>query len=171
MAIKDALLGELEHEVAATRRMLERVPEDRLKSKWKPAEKSMTLSRLASHVAELPTWGVHALNLDELDIAPPGEEPQTGAQLESTAEIVATFDTNISNMRDAIQSTSDEKFMTLWTLKKSGEDIFSIPKIAVLRNFVINHMVHHRGQLSVFLRLCDVAVPQTYGPTADEPDM
>jgi uncharacterized damage-inducible protein DinB len=166
VAIKDALLGELEHEVGATRRLLERLPED--KFDWKPADKSMTLGRLATHLAELPTWGVHAITMDELDINPPGGEPYQPTQLGSVSEILELFDSNIAKLRETIQSTSDEEFKKPWTLKNAGEEVFTQPKIGVLRGMVMNHTIHHRGQLTVFLRLNGVLLPGTYGPSADE---
>lgn len=166
MAIKDALLPELEQEVAATRRMLERVPEDKLG--WKPAEKSMTLSRLATHLAELPVWGLQTLITEELDINPPGGEPFVGEQLESVPEILEKFDGNVAKFRDALASTDDEVIMQQWTLKAAGQDIFTLPRVGVIRGMVMNHIIHHRGQLSVYLRLIDVPLPATYGPSADD---
>jgi uncharacterized damage-inducible protein DinB len=167
VAIKEALLPELEQEASSTRKLLERVPEDKLD--WKPADKSMTMGRLATHLAEMPTWGVHALSMDELDINPPGGEPYQPVQAGSVSEILEQFDTNIAKLRDAIESASDEDFMKPWTLKNGGEEVFTMPKVAVLRGMVMNHTIHHRGQLSVFLRLNDVPLPGTYGPSADEP--
>lgn len=166
MAIKDSFLIELEHEAPVTRRFLERVPEDRLG--WKPHDKSMTLGRLASHIGELPGWGEIVLSEDGFDMAPPGSEPPTGADLGRVEEIVSVYDENVEKLRERLASTSDEDFMRLWTLKRGGQEIFSAPRVGVLRTSVLNHMVHHRAQLSVYLRLNDVAVPPSYGPTADE---
>jgi uncharacterized damage-inducible protein DinB len=166
VAIKDALLPELDQEAAATRRMLERLPEDKLD--WKPAEKSMTLSRLATHLAELPMWGHQTLITDELDINPPGGEPYVGEQLTSVPEILEKFDANVEKLRDALASTDDEAIMQPWTLKAAGQDVFTLPRIGVIRGMVMNHVIHHRGQLSVYLRLLDVPLPATYGPSADD---
>lgn len=166
MAIKESLLPELEQEAASTRKLLERVPEDKLG--WKPAEKSMTLSQLANHLANLPTWAVHALTGDELDIAPPGEEPYVADELGSVSEIVDSFDANLAKMREAIETTSDERFVQPWTLKNAGKQVFTMPRVAVLRSMILNHLIHHRGQLTVYLRLNDVPLPGIYGPSADD---
>ncbi|UCC74855.1 MAG: DinB family protein [Gemmatimonadota bacterium] len=166
MAIREALVPELAMEAAATRKLLERVPEEKLD--WKPAEKSMTLSRLATHLAELPNWGVEALTTDELDINPPGGEPYKPVELRTVSEILEHFDSSIAKLLEALKSASDEDLMKPWTLKNAGEAIFTQPKVGVLRGMVLNHAVHHRGQLSVFLRLNGVPIPATYGPSADE---
>lgn len=166
MAIKDSFLIELEQEGPVTRRFLERVPQGRLT--WKPHEKSMTLGRLASHIGELPGWGDIVLAQDGFDMAPPGSEPRRGSNLDSVEEIVSLFDENLEKLRERLTSTGDDDFMRMWTLKRGGDEIFSAPRVGVLRTSVLNHMVHHRAQLSVYLRLNDVAVPPTYGPTADE---
>lgn len=166
MAIREALLVELAMESAATRKLLERVPEDKLD--WKPADKSMTMSRLATHLAEMPSWGVHALTMDELDINPPGGEPYQLVELGSVPEILELFDTNVAKLLEALESTSDEEFKKPWTLKKAGAEIFTEPKIGVLRWMVLSHTIHHRGQLSVFLRLNGVPLPAVYGNSADE---
>ncbi|NIN73396.1 MAG: DUF664 domain-containing protein [Gemmatimonadetes bacterium] len=166
MAIREALLVEFTTESAATRKLLERVPEDKLE--WKPADKSMTMNRLATHLAEMPSWGVHALTLDELDINPPGGEPYQPAELRSVSEILELFDTNVAKFLEALESTSDEELNRSWTLKKGGEEIFTEPRNGVIRWMVMNHAIHHRGQLSVFLRLNGVPLPAIYGPSADE---
>ncbi|HSG82439.1 MAG TPA: DinB family protein, partial [Gemmatimonadota bacterium] len=135
---------------------------------WKPADKSMTLSRLATHLAELTGWGLNALKLDELDVQPPDGEPFVATQLRSVEEILELFDANLAKFRDALDATSDEAFMEPWTLKAGGQEIFTLPRVAVVRSIVLNHIVHHRGQLTVFLRLCGVPLPGTYGPSADD---
>ncbi len=165
MAISESLLPEIEQEAAATRRLLERVPEDKLS--WKPHEKSMPLGRLATHLAELPEWGVSALAVDEFDVSPPGGEPFVPTQLPSVSEIVELFDSNLGKFVEILGSTKDEAFSEPWTLKAGGQDIFTEPRLAVLR-MTLNHIIHHRGQLTVFLRLCDVPLPGTYGPSADD---
>ncbi len=168
MSIAQSLLPEFDQEMSSTRKVLERVPDDRLD--WCPHEKSMTLGRLASHLAELPMWTGVSLEQDEFDVNPPDgpqwESPKPG----SASEILELFDTNVAEAREKIASTGDATFFEDWTLKSGGEALFAMPKIGVVRSFVLNHGIHHRGQLTVFLRLLDVPVPQTYGPTADEPD-
>ena len=166
MAIREALLVELAMETAATRKVLARVPEDKLD--WKPADKSMTMGRLATHLAENPSWGVHTLTMDELDINPPGGEPYKPVELGSVAEIVELFDANVAKLMATLEATSDDEFRRPWTLKNAGEEIFTEPKIGVLRGMVMNHSIHHRGQLSVYLRLNGVPLPAIYGPSADE---
>lgn len=166
MSIKDSFLSELEQEVPMTRKFLERVPEGKLA--WKPHDRSMTLGRLASHIAELPSWGEAVLGHDEFDMAPPGGEAPTAADLDSVEEIIGLFDKNVANFREGLSATSDEEFMKVWTLKNGGEEVFSAPRIGVVRSSVLNHLVHHRAQLSVYLRLNDVPVPPSYGPSADE---
>jgi uncharacterized damage-inducible protein DinB len=160
------MLPELEREAALTRQLLERVPDTKLG--WKPAEKSMSLNQLASHLANLPSWGLHALESDELDINPPDGEPMVPASPEGVAAIVELFDSNVAKLRETIASTDDEALGLLWTLKSGGEEVFSLPKYGVLRGMVLNHIIHHRGQLTVYLRLNDVPLPMTYGPSADE---
>jgi len=161
------LIPEFDEEMAATRRVLERVPNG--KSSWKPHPKSMTLGRLATLVAELPAWTVNTLTLDELDIMPPGGPPPRFEALESTARILELFDRNAAAARAALAQASDPELKKPWTFKVSGRAVATNPKFTVYRRTVLNHLVHHRGQLSVYLRLTGVPVPAVYGPTADEP--
>lgn len=166
MSIARSILPEFDHEMAGTRKLLERVPDGR--SDWKPHPKSMTLGRLASHLAELPSWGGGTMEVTELDIMPPGQPRTTGANLSTRAEILALFDKNLAAARTAIGKGADADFMVPWTLKKGGATIFTLPRVAVLRSLVLNHNVHHRAQLGVYLRLLEIPVPALYGPTADE---
>ncbi len=168
MPIAQSLLPEFDQEMAATRKVLERVPEDRFE--WAPHEKSMTLRQLATHVANLVGWTQLTLEQSEFDVAPPGGEAFTLPVLDSVSELLAMFDRNSTSARKAIAGTGDDVFMQSWTLKKGGEAVFSAPKGGVLRRFVMNHLIHHRGQLTVYLRLLGVSVPQTIGNTADEPE-
>jgi len=163
MALVDALLPEFDHEMTTTRKLLERIPEE--KFEWKPHARSFSLGALASHLATLPTWGGDTLNRSEIDI---GTDPPTAA-LPSKAEVMASFDKNVAATRAALAGRSDAELMATWTLKRGGHTLFSMPKTVVWRSFVVNHLVHHRGQLSVYLRLLDVPVPSIYGPSADEP--
>ena len=166
MPISSALLPEFDHEMANTRKTLERVPED--KFDWKPHEKSMTMQSLTTHLSNLVSWGVHAIDKESLDIAPVGGPPLRAKPVESVQEALETFDKNVAAVRAAIKGASDEHLRQPWTLLSGGKPIFSLPRIAVLRAMVMNHMIHHRAQLGVYLRLNDVPVPPLYGPSADE---
>jgi|SRR5215210_2392565 len=166
MAIKDAILPEYDHELATTRRLLERIPEQH--ADWKPHVKSMSLGQLGAHIANLPFWGILTMKQTELDLNPPGGPGFRSPTFESTQGTVARFDENAKQAREAIAAGSDEDMKTSWTLKNGGQTVLTLPRAAVLRSFVINHMIHHRGQLSVYLRLHDVPIPSIYGPTADE---
>jgi uncharacterized damage-inducible protein DinB len=167
MAIADLLLPEFDEEMAATRRVLERVPDG--KSAWQPHRKSMTLGRLATLVAELPGWAVNVITRDELDIAPPGGPPPKFEVLEGTARILALFDKNAAAARAVLANAPDAEFKRSWAFKVGGRIIATNPKFTVYRRSVLNHVVHHRAQLTVYLRLNGVPVPAVYGPTADEP--
>jgi len=162
MALNKALIGELQHEAASTRKMLERVPTDKLS--WKPHDRSMALGKLATHVSDLPNWTDFTINSDELDLA--GGMKQFLAS--STDELLAHHDEAVSGAIKALESVSDEQLMQMWTLRMGSHVIFSMPKIQVLRSMVYSHMIHHRGQLSVYLRMLDIPVPGMYGPSADD---
>ena len=166
MKISDTLLPEFEQESGMTKSVLERCPE--AKFNFKPHAKSWDLIQLATHLANLPMWTVMTLKQDELDIAPPGAPPYKEEVAKTARELVDKFTKNTADARAAIASTSDEEFMKNWTLLKTGQPIFSMPKAVCLRSFVMNHGIFHRGQLAVYLRLIDVPVPALYGPSADE---
>lgn len=163
MAIKDALLPEFDHETGTTRRLLERVPEDKLG--WKPHQKSMTLGRLAMHLAEMPQWGEMTLKNTEVDFDPASYTPR---ETKSREELLSVFDQCVAATRNLLEQVSDAELMAVWTFKMDGKPVFSQPRIGVLRSMVMNHMIHHRGQLSVYLRENDVPLPSIYGPSADE---
>ncbi len=163
MPLKDPIIAELQHEAANTRKMLERVPED--KHSWKPHEKSMTLGRLASHVAELPMWVVNTVENDELDFAKGEYKPFFA---ETNKELLKTFDDSISKSIEALKKATDENLMGNWKLRSGDQVYFEMPRVAVIRAMVLSHLIHHRGQLSVYLRLQEVPLPSVYGPTADE---
>ncbi|MCI0339073.1 MAG: DinB family protein [Acidobacteria bacterium] len=169
MSLSESLLPEFDHEMANTRKTIERVPEDILD--WKPHEKSWAMGGLATHLATLPNWAVIAIGQDAFDRAPPGAPPPRNPQITSTAEALKIFDKNVTDARAAIAGASDEHLFKPWTLLSGGQTILTMPRIAVLRSFVMNHMIHHRAQLGVYLRLNDVPVPAIYGPSADEGGM
>lgn len=166
MRISETLLPEFDHEMANTRRTLERVPED--KFDWTPHQKSTTMGGLATHLANIPTWTVHALEKDSIDIAPVGEAPLRAEPAKTTEEVLERFDKAVAAARDVIESASDEQIMQPWSLLSGGKTVMTLPRVAVIRGFVMNHNIHHRAQLGVYLRLNDIAVPSIYGPSADE---
>lgn len=161
-----AFLGELENEAKTTRAVLERVPAD--KFDWQPHEKSMKMGRLAVHVAEMFGWTKETLKSDVLDFS---TMDMTPFEPRTTDELLAFFDEQITNAKAILAETSDETFMTDWTMRNGEQVYFTMPKVAVMRSFVMNHIIHHRGQLSVYLRLNDIPVPSIYGPSADEGQM
>jgi uncharacterized damage-inducible protein DinB len=166
MPLNQALLPEFDHEMENTRKTLERVPED--KFPWKPHEKSFSMVALATHLATLPSWGALTIQRDSIDVAPEGEPPPKGEPAKSVVDLLEKFDRNVAAARAALAGATDEDLLKTWTLLKGGKTIFSLPRIAALRSFVMNHNVHHRAQLGVYLRLNDVPVPSIYGPSADE---
>ena len=169
MGLSHALLPEFDLEMANTRKSLERIPEDKLD--WKPHQKSWAMGGLATHLANLPSWAVLTINQDSFDMAPPGAPAAKLPQAGSLKETLETFDKNVAAARAAMEGASDEHLFKLWTLLSGGVTVLSMPRIAVLRGFVMNHMIHHRAQLGVYLRLNDVPVPSIYGPSADEAAM
>ena len=166
MSIADSILPEFDQEMAGTRKVLERVPNDKLD--WKAHPKSNTIGWVASHLADIPGWvGSHWQEIRST-FAPPGKEPYRTKILKSREEMLATFDNNVAEARTTIAATPDAKFHESWSLLKGGEKIFSLPKITVFRSFIMNHSIHHRAILCVYLRLNDMAVPGMYGPSGDE---
>jgi uncharacterized damage-inducible protein DinB len=163
MRIAETILPEFDREMATTRKMLERFPEDKVD--WKPHDTCMTLGRLAGHVAELTGWVVTTMNQDRLELDPSKFTPYI---LKSRSEAVKQFDEGVKTAREAIAGASDETFMKPWTFVAGGQTIFTMPKIAVYRGFVMNHMIHHRGQLAAFYRIAGVPIPSMYGPSKDE---
>jgi uncharacterized damage-inducible protein DinB len=166
MPIIDALLPEFDHEMANTRKVLERIPVDRLD--WRPHPKSWTMGALATHVATLPTWTVETFGRNELDIMPGGKAPEPQAPVQSREELLTKFDSAVAAARGAIASASDAAMFQPWSLLKNGETMMTLPRAAVLRGFILSHSIHHRAQLTVYLRMCDIPVPALYGPSADE---
>ncbi len=166
MALRDLILPEFDHEMAGTRRSLERVPED--KFEWRPHEKSTTMGALASHLADMPSWIEATLNHDSFDFDPDGTGSYSPPQAATAAELLKMFDANVAAGRKALENISDDDFMKPWSLLFGGQTIFTQPRFGVLRGFILSHNVHHRAQLGVYLRLNNIAVPALYGPSADE---
>ena len=166
MTIGESMLPEFDQEAAGTRRTLERVPEDRFD--WKPHPKSGSMVWLAGHLANVPSWAVLTVNQDSLDLMPGGKRLDPPPRPAHVAELVATFDGHVAAARAAIAGASDADLLASWSLLQNGVTVMKMPKLAVLRSFVFNHLIHHRAQLGVYLRLNDVPVPSLYGPSADE---
>jgi uncharacterized damage-inducible protein DinB len=162
MAMKDAVKAEFDHEMATTRKLLERLPDDKLG--WKPHEKSMSLGGLATHLGHIPNWAAHILNDASFDLDGTGLHPEAKT---SRRDILTAFDAVTTEARRWLDK-SDTEYMDMWSLTRGGREMFSMPRVAAFRTFVLYHIVHHRGQLSVYLRLNDIPVPAIYGPTADE---
>ncbi len=164
MPIIDLLLPEFDHETSMTRRLLERVPETAFA--FKPHDKSMTLGRLASHLVDLPLWVVNVMDGDSFDLK--SQPDDYTRQAASTNDLLSCFDANVTAARITLVKAIDGVLTAPWTLKNGGLDLFTLPRIAMLRYFVLNHLIHHRGQLTVYLREQDVPLPAIYGPSADE---
>lgn len=166
MTMVELFLGELEREGAATRRVVERVPDHR--TDWKPHERSMPMGYLATLVATMPGWVCHTVDKDELDINPPGGKAVAPAPLETSADLVAALDREVARARVSLENTTDEHLLKPWRFLVAGQVISELPRHIFLRDSVFNHLAHHRGQLTVYLRLNEAKVPSIYGPSADE---
>ena len=166
MNVAEAFLADFKMEMAKTRRMLECIPDDALD--FQPHPKSMTLGRLAGHIAEMPDWGTNTAQLDELDVQPPAGDGYKPFEADTPARALEFFDRAVSEAAEAIGKVSDEAMHADWTLKANGHPLFTMPRISVLKSMILSHIIHHRAQLSVYLRMNDVAVPGMYGPSADE---
>ena len=163
-SIRDALLPEFDHEMGTTRRLLERVPEGELS--WRPHVKSMSLGELSAHLANIPMWGSGILESATFDLDSLGNRRATAPA--SRAALLQDFDAKVTTARSHLTERTDAEMLAAWTLKKGGQVVFTMPRVSAVRTFVMNHSIHHRGQLSVYLRLLDVPLPAMYGPTADE---
>ena len=165
MSLGAALLPEFDQEMGKTRTTLERAPRENFG--WRPHEKSFSFMELANHLARLPGWGTGTLRTESMDLdefvpPPPADTPEG---------VLAIFDRNVAEFRGALESASDEELLKPWTLLKGGRELLTMPRLAVLRGLILNHILHHRGQLTVYLRLNDLPVPALYGPSADETGM
>ena len=166
MTIAETLLAEFDQEQANTRKVLSRVPDGRFD--FRPHPKSFPMGELASHIANLQGWTVEVMSADSFDYAPPGQPPAPQPEAHTQAQLLETFDRNLALGRAALAAATDERFYQPWSLLGGGAAVFTMPRIAVVRAFVLNHTIHHRAQLGVYLRLNDVPVPGVYGPSADE---
>lgn len=166
MTLAQTILPQLDHEMALTRKVLARIPEDRFG--WTPHPKSFTIGALAAHLATIPMLGLTALQTESFDFMPPGGEPYRRPVFNSIPEVLAALDDSVAKLRAALAETSDEALLQPWSLLLGGQTRFTMPRVGVIRGTVMSHMIHHRGQLTVYLRLCDVPVPSVYGPSADE---
>lgn len=166
MPLNEMLLNEFDQEMATTRKTIERIPDDKLD--WRPHDKSMSLGRLGGHVAELVGWTATIILKPSFDLAPPDGPGEQSLTAGSRAEALEHLDRNIGRAREAIAGASDDDLAQPWSLLHGGNTLFTLPRIAVLRTWVMNHVIHHRAQLGVYLRLNDIPVPSTYGPSADE---
>lgn len=166
MTIANSLLPEFDQEMASTRKVLERCPDDKLD--FKPHPKSFAMGALATHIANMLGWAVDTLKKDSFDVAPEGAPPYKEEPIKTNSELLAKFDKNVAAAREALAATTDEAFMNQWTLLAGGKPLFSMPRVAVIRSMIMNHLIHHRAQMTVYLRLNDIPVPAVYGPSADE---
>jgi uncharacterized damage-inducible protein DinB len=162
MSINQELLGELGYEIISTRKILERIPAD--KFDWKPHERSLTMGDLANHLTDIFAWYKMTLETNELDFAS-GYVP---VRSQNAKELTTNFDNNVAGAKECLQRATPEVFLQNWTLRNGEHIVFTLPKTSVLRTFVVNHLVHHRAQLGIYLRLNDIPVPSMYGPSADE---
>lgn len=165
MPFSQTLLPEFEAEMKNTRKLLECLPDG--KFNYQPHPKSMTLSHLATHVAQIPGWVKSVLDLDVLDLDPEMKYPIVA----SRAETLEMFDRGVADAREKIRTASDDQWKATWTLKVGGTPHISKPRAEIMRNEIMNHLIHHRAQLGVYLRLNDVAIPGMYGPSADDPKL
>ena len=164
MPLIDSLLPEFDREMGLTRKVLERVPDGQFD--WKPHPTSVPLGRLAEHLTEMPMWATKTMGQSELEAntqRPPDYQPPA-----TRAAVLAQFDTSYRSARQGLVNKTDAEFAAPWTLKNSGKEVFTAPKAMVMRNFVLNHMIHHRAQLIVYFRMLGVPVPSIYGPSGDE---
>ena len=166
MSIGQTMLPEFDEEMKNTRKVLDRCPDE--KWSWKPHDKSGTLGWLAGHVGTVPEWIAMVVKTQELDYAPVGGPAYEPPKIENRAQLLAGFDKASAEARTALANVSDADIAKGWKLLAGGNEVFTMPRIACIRSMCLNHMIHHRAQLTVYLRLLNVAVPGLYGPSADE---
>lgn len=166
MSIAASMLPELDIELKNTRKVLERLPDESFG--WKPHARSMSLLHLSSHVVNMLAWGTMTVQTDSFDVAPVGQEPMKSPEHSGRAAALEAFDRNAAEFRSALAAVEDGEMMQTWSLLAGGEVIFAMPRVAALRSMILNHLIHHRAQLTVYLRLLDKPVPALYGPSADE---
>jgi uncharacterized damage-inducible protein DinB len=166
MNYAETILPEFDQEMAKTRKVLERVPEDKLD--WRAHPKSNTIGWNANHLAEIPGWVEGTLTTPSWDVAPAGGERYRSPRLTTRQEILELFDKNVAAARRAVAAAKDDQMGQTWSLLQGGKPLFTMPRAAVVRNFVLNHLIHHRATLCVYLRLNDIPVPGMYGPSGDE---
>ena len=169
MSLSRAMLPEIDQEMANTRTTLERVPSESFD--WKPHERSFSFGELANHLARLPGWGAATLGTESMDIDPEKGEFVPPPPAENIEGVLDVFEKSVAEFRSALEAASDEELMKPWALLHGGKELFQMPRIAVIRGMILNHIVHHRGQLTVYLRLNDLPLPPLYGPSADEGGM
>ncbi len=164
MSLLDPIIAELQHEATTTRTLFEHIPDEQFD--WQPHEKSMSVTQITNHIVQLYNWPGFILNQDELDLATDQFERKTAG---TTQELLALFDENVANTVELLKKQEDQHVLKTWTFRNGEQVIFAMPRLAVIRTMVLNHIIHHRGQLSVYLRLLNIPLPSVYGPTADEP--
>lgn len=166
MPVNQALLAELERESKTTRSILEKIPTEHLD--YKPHEKSYTLGALAAHIGEINGWLDLMLNADELDFATMNYTPPA---IKESADIMKVFEENLAKGKVELQNATDEKFNGTWRMRHGNQIFFELPRAEVIRTWVFNHIIHHRAQVGVYLRLLNITLPSSYGPTADSQSM
>ena len=169
MGLKDSILPEYDHEMGSLRRLLERIPDDKLA--WRPHPKSWTMAQLASHLVHIPLWSHTILNDLSFDLAATPSESAEAADkrtVSSRQHALQLLDENVAKTRASLLAKSDAELMAIWTLKRGAHEVMTVPRIAAFRSFIMNHVIHHRGQFTLYLRMNDVPLPPIYGPTADE---
>jgi len=169
MSLAQTLLPEYDHEMAGCRKELERIPDGRFD--YKPHAKSSTLGQLANHLATIPGWLASTMRDTEMEFNDPKVKAAMPAPVDTRAALLALFDRCVSHGREVLAGVPDSEFAVTWTGKSDGKVVLAMPRIAVYRGFIMNHLIHHRAQLGVYLRLLEVPVPAIYGPSADETGM